>query len=281
MKVKEVIAALENAIPLPFPQTCDIYHIGNPEAEVQKIASVFMADVEVIRKAAAEGVNLIITHEPTWHNGLSLPLWDEGQGWTVAGPEFDWLRRDPVALEKKKLIEENGITIYRSHDRMHFHKPDLIYQGWIQEMGWESYLRQDETMWHYDIPATTLGGLAGFFKEKLGMDAVQVIGDPGQKAEHLSVLVGGGSLGLGDELMPMRDMMEKGIDTLVCGETTEWTSISYVRDAAQLGLGKGMIILGHNRTEEAGMKHFPAFLQPLVGDIPVVFIPSGEPVCYL
>ena len=44
MKVKEVIAALENAIPLPFPQTCDIYHIGNPEAEVQKIASVFMAD---------------------------------------------------------------------------------------------------------------------------------------------------------------------------------------------------------------------------------------------
>ncbi len=120
-------------------------------------------------------------------------------------------------------------------------------------------------MWHYDIPATTLGGLADFFKEKLGMDAVQVIGDPNQKAEHLSVLVGGGSLGLGDELMPMRDMMEKGIDTLVCGETTEWTSISYVRDAAQLGLGKGMIILGHNRTEEAGMKHFPAFLQPLVG----------------
>ena len=199
----------------------------------------------------------------------------------MAGPEFDWLRRDPVALEKKKLIEENGITIYRSHDRMHFHKPDLIYQGWIQEMGWESFLRQDETMWHYDIPATTLGGLADFFKEKLGMDAVQVIGDPNQKAEHLSVLVGGGSLGLGDELMPMRDMMEKGIDTLVCGETTEWTSISYVRDAAQLGLGKGMIILGHNRTEEAGMKHFPAFLQPLVGDIPVVFIPSGEPVCYL
>ena len=111
MKVKEVIAALENAIPLPFPQTCDIYHIGNPEAEVKKIASVFMADVEVIRKAAAEGVNLIITHEPTWHNGLSLPLWDDGQGWTVAGPEFDWLRRDPMALEKKRLVEENGIAI--------------------------------------------------------------------------------------------------------------------------------------------------------------------------
>lgn len=280
MKVKEVIGALEKAIPLPFPQTCDLYHIGDPEAEVKKIATVFMADVEVIRKAAAEGVNLIITHEPTWHNGLSLPLWGEDKGWKVAGPEYDWLREDPVVLEKKKLIEENGITIYRSHDRMHFHKPDLIYYGWIKEMGWEKYLRKDETMWHYDIPATTLGELAGFFKEKLHMDAVQVIGNPSQKAEHLSVLVGGGSLGLGDEMMPMRDMCSSGIDTMVCGETTEWTSISYVRDAAMLGMDKGMIILGHNRTEEEGMKHFGDFLQPLVGDIPIIFIPSGEPVDY-
>ena len=96
----------------------------------------------------------------------------------------------------------------------------------------------------------------------------------------LNELVGGGSLGLGDEMMPMRDMLESGIDTIVCGETTEWTSISYVRDAAMLHKDKGMIILGHNRTEEAGMKHFPAFLQPLAGDIPVIFIPSGEPVYY-
>ena len=93
---------MENAIPLPFPQTCDIYHIGNPEAEVQKIASVFMADVEVIRKAAAEGVNLIITHEPTWHNGLSLPLWTTGRAgqWPgrsltgCGGTRWPWKRKN-------------------------------------------------------------------------------------------------------------------------------------------------------------------------------------------
>ena len=90
-------------------------------------------------------------------------------------------------------------------------------------------------------------------------------------------VVGGGSLGLGDELMPMKDMFEGNIDTIVCGETTEWTSVSYVRDAALLGMNKGMIILGHNRTEESGMKHFGDWLRPLVGDIPIVFIPSGEP----
>ena len=40
MKVKEIVAAIEKAFPLPFSQTCDIYHCGNPEAEVNKIAKV-------------------------------------------------------------------------------------------------------------------------------------------------------------------------------------------------------------------------------------------------
>ena len=232
-----------------------------------------MADVAVIREAIRQGVNLIITHEPTWHAGMALPAWMDKSA-------AAWTLKDPTYLEKRKLLDDNGITIWRCHDRMHFHKPDLIYQGWITEMGWEDYLVPGEMMWHYDIPETTLGELADFFKEKLGMDAVQLVGNPEQKSHHISVLVGGGSLGLGDEMMPMQDMFENNIDTLVCGETTEWTSISYVRDAALMGMQKGMIILGHDRTEEAGMKHFGEWLQPLVGNIPIIFIPSGEPITY-
>lgn len=270
MKVKEIVAAIEQAFPLPFSETCDIYHCGNPEAEVTKIASVFMADAGVVREAIRQGVDLIITHEPTWHAGLAMPVWmDPSAG--------EWTGKDPVFLEKKRLLDESGITIWRCHDRMHAHNPDLIYDGWVKEMGWQDYRSADGNPWHYDLPETTLGELADFFKQKLGMESVRLVGNPVQKTKRVSVLVGGGSLGLGDELMPMKDMFEGNIDTIVCGETTEWTSVSYVRDAALLGMNKGMIILGHNRTEEAGMKHFGDWLRPLVGDIPIVFIPSGEP----
>ena len=92
MKVKEIVAAIEQAFPLPFSETCDIYHCGNPEAEVTKIASVFMADAGVVREAIRQGVDLIITHEPTWHAGLAMPVWmDPSAG--------EWTGKDPVFLE--------------------------------------------------------------------------------------------------------------------------------------------------------------------------------------
>lgn len=97
MKVKEIINAIEDAIPLPFSKTCDIYHCGNPDAEVTKIASVFMADVAVIREAIRQGVNLIITHEPTWHAGMALPAWMDKSA-------AAWTLKDPTYLEKRKLL---------------------------------------------------------------------------------------------------------------------------------------------------------------------------------
>lgn len=267
MKVKDVIAAIKaQCPPIDESRTCDILHVGNWEAEVHKIACVFMADIETIRKAAAEGVDLIITHEPTYHTGAD---------------NQEWLAGNPVYEEKQKLIREAGISIWRFHDHMHAYSPDLIYVGWDKEMGWENCrLPGDRFGVCYEIPETTLGGLADFFKEKLSMPAIRLIGDPDMPCKRVSVLVGGGSLGLGDERRPAMQMVEKDIDVMVCGEITEWTSCSYVRDAAMLGKRKGMIVLGHNRTEEAGMKYLPDWLQPLVGDIPVCFISSGDPFIY-
>jgi hypothetical protein len=68
---------------------------------------------------------------------------------------------------------------------------------------------------------------------------------------------------------------------MVCGEILEWTLCAYVRDADQLGMNKAMIILGHNRTEEVGMKYLPEWLKILMPDIPVWFCEAGEPFSYL
>jgi putative NIF3 family GTP cyclohydrolase 1 type 2 len=101
------------------------------------------------------------------------------------------------------------------------------------------------------------------------------------KVERLSVLVGGGSLGFGREEMPMEMMNENNLDLLICGEITEWTSVAYVRDAAALGFNKGMLVLGHAKTEEPGMKHLPAWMKDITPEIEVVFIDSKEPFKYI
>ena len=65
------------------------------------------------------------------------------------------------------------------------------------------------------------------------------------------------------------------------GEKAFELVIGDVRDAAQLGLNKALIVLGHNRSEEVGMKHLPEWLAPLLPGIPVQFSEAGEPFTYV
>lgn len=113
------------------------------------------------------------------------------------------------------------------------------------------------------------------------MDVIQIIGRPDTRITRVGMLVGGGSLGLGREVMPMEVMERDRLNVLICGDITEWTTCAYVNDAQQLGFDRAMIVLGHERSEEAGMKHLVPVLQPIVGNTPVMFISAQEPFTYL
>ena len=91
---------LYEVITLPEERTCDKLISGSWDMEVTKIATTFMATVDVIRRAAEAGVNFIITHEPTWFTGMD---------------GTDWLQEDEVYLAKKALIEQHVITSYSIH----------------------------------------------------------------------------------------------------------------------------------------------------------------------
>jgi len=280
MTVREIVDGIIQKTqvgPLPPEKTCDHLMAGSFDTEVTHIAVTFMATVEVIRKAAEIGANLIITHEPTWFTGRD----DTG-----------WLEGDEVYLRKKALVEETGVAIWRFHDHMHFGPEDGIYRGFDEDVGWADYrLPPSETIpfFHkgkhfdgcYELPETTLQGLADFFRERFDMKKVRVIGDPAMKVRRVALLPGGGSLGLGSEHMPMELMRLRDLDVILCGEVTEWTLPAYVRDAWQLGLCKAILILGHERSEEPGMKHLGPWLKSVTGDIPVTFVDAREPFTYL
>lgn len=286
MTVQEMIDRIKEktGAQISEDKTCDQLMMGNPDMEIKKIGCTFMATVDVIREAAAQGINFIITHEPTWFNGID---------------RTEWAVEDPVYLEKKKLIEEKRIAIWRFHDHMHMGYADEIYMGFEKEFGWkdyrveikdvERYGEEDPSraeFWKhfgavYQIPKTTLKGLAAFFKERAGMDVIQIVGNPDMEVERVSVLVGGGSLGLGREEVPMIQMFRENVDVAVCGDITEWTLSAYVRDAAMMGMRKGMLVLGHERSEEWGMKYLPEWLETVADGIPAVFLDAGEPFSYL
>ena len=249
-----------------FP-TCDILAYGDPDMEVTGIVTTFMPTVEVIRKTAAAGANLIISHEPTWFNGSD---------------ETDWCLNDSVYLAKKKLLDEYHIAVWRFHDHMHSGTSiDYVYRGIIAELGWRPYLTDDEKQpWVYEIPETNLRDLSQWLKEKFEMEQIRTVGSPDCRITRAGILVGGGSLGLGREVMPMEVMERNDLNVLICGDITEWTIVEYINDAAQLGMNRSMIQLGHERTEEPGMKYLPFLLRRHIRSIPILFISADEPYTY-
>jgi putative NIF3 family GTP cyclohydrolase 1 type 2 len=264
-EVIEIILALNGG--RKFEKTCDQLIEGNWEHQVTGVVTTFMATVDVVRRAVKMGCNLIITHEPTYFTGSD---------------SINWVKADPVYQRKKALIDDNRISIWRYHDHMHGGNADLIYTGLLENLGWTKYLNTELPMPHcYSIPAATVTALVGFLKKTLGMKVIQVVGDPKMKCNRVGVLVGGGSLGLGHEEMPAKLMNEQQLDVMICGEITEWTLSAYVRDAAALGFNKAMIVVGHERSEEPGMKDLASRLQPLLKEIPVHFSDAGEPFIYL
>jgi putative NIF3 family GTP cyclohydrolase 1 type 2 len=264
-EVVEVILAVNGG--RKFEKTCDQLIEGDWERQVTGVVTTFMATVDVIRRTIDMGCNLIITHEPTYFTGQD---------------QTDWVEADPVYQRKKALINDNRISIWRYHDHMHSGHKDLIYAGLLKELGWTDYLDTEFPQPHcYTIPPTSVSALADFLKEKLGMKVIRVVGNLETECSRVGILVGGGSLGLGQEEMPARLMNDQQLDVMVCGEITEWTLSAYIRDAAALGFNKAMIIVGHERSEEPGMKEMADWLQPLLGDTPVRFADAGEPFIYL
>lgn len=75
--------------------------------------------------------------------------------------------------------------------------------------------------------------------------------------------------------------LSPNVDVAIGGEDIEtdggFDSTEYARDAAALGMGKGFIVVGHLVSEEPGMDSCAEWLRTFLKDIPVEFIPAGEP----
>jgi len=71
---REIVAAIQAHVGIPWMEkTVDTFKAGNPDTPVTGIAVTMMATMDVLQRAAANGQNLVITHEPTFYNHLDVP----------------------------------------------------------------------------------------------------------------------------------------------------------------------------------------------------------------
>lgn len=238
------------------PETVDTYKAGGPAVKVTGIATTFMATMEVLKAAKAKGLNMVIAHEPTFYDHMD---------------NTERYGNDSVVAAKQKFLKDNGMVVFRFHDHWHSTQPDGIYKGVVAKMGWEAY-KQNERPYTYQIPKTTLREIVGDLKKKLNANTIRVVGDPEMKITKAAL-----SLGAAGSDSQISVLQREDVQLLIIGETREWETVPYVSDAVTLGLGKALIVLGHEPSEEPGMDYCAEWLKTFINEVPVEFVPAKSP----
>lgn len=244
----------------PPPNTVDTIKEGDPETVVTGIVTTFSPTMEVLRKAVADGDNLIVSHEPTFYNHPD---------------DRTLFVDDPVYKEKLAYIREHHLVIWRFHDTWHKRRPDGIAEGFVDQLGWKKYENPGpagDAGFFFTVPRTTVSGLATVLKWKLHAKVIRVVGDPDLVVTKVAYAPGAAG-----EATQVKALERDDVEVLLVGEIPEWETILYVRDAAQQGRKKALILLGHVTSEESGMDNCAKWLRGLFPAMRVDFIPAGEP----
>ena len=257
LTARQVIERIQKATGAQPPaQTVDTFKGGDPEEKVTGIVTTFLDTYAVLQKAAADGHNLIITHEPTFYTHTD---------------DKALLGDDPVQAQKEAFIRDHHLVVWRFHDLWHLRNPDGILEGVTARLGWQQYQTSAEP--HvFALPPTTVAGLEANLKHKLGAQTFRVVGDRTMSVSRVALLPGASG-----EVKQVRFLERADVDVLVAGEASEWETVEYVRDAVAQGRHKALILIGHEVSEEAGMEWCAKWLQPLFPGIPIEFLPANTP----
>lgn len=256
---REIIERIQMNVGVPWTTpTVDTFKAGNPDTPVTGIAVTMMATFEVLERAAAQGDNLIITHEPTFYNHQDDTADLEKQS-------------DAVLRTKQEFIAQHHLVVWRFHDHWHRHKPDGILLGMSHALGWDRF-QSAEHPELFLLPETTLNGLAETAKQKLHIGVVRVVGDPQMHLTRVALMPGAA----GSERQ-IQALERDDVEALVIGETREWETVEYVADAVSEHKRKALVILGHIPSEQAGMQECTTWLRTFITGVPIAFVPASEP----
>ena len=255
LTAQQVIDRIRNKPAAPW-KPAETLHAGSPAAKVSGIAATWAPSLEVLRRAVAAGKNMVVCKES--------PFWDRGAA-------SENLRRNPTYQLKEKFIQDNGLTILRLLDNANGGQPDVAALALAKALGWEKY-RKTAGAQLYSVPGSSLRELSATIRARLKIKGIRVIGQPDTPVRTVALTHG---FLLVPELQKV--LKESNPDAIIAGEPVEWEAGPYFHDLAASGQKKGMIVIGHEASEEPAMAEAAAWLKTLISEVPVEFLPAGEP----
>ncbi|MBQ9413672.1 MAG: Nif3-like dinuclear metal center hexameric protein [Clostridia bacterium] len=233
------------------PDTVDTCKAGDPDREVARIGVCMTATPHVIREAAAWGADLLITHEPTFYD------------------HYDRFLGDKLSQQKKALVDESGLTIWRYHDSMHLHGEDEISREFVERLGFPGAFDGRKRLEMAEPHSAE--EIAKRLKTALPVGTARIIGDLQATTRRLWLLLGQ----TGEEWY--HDFFEDSDAAVaVCGELCEWKCGEPVRDLTEFGTPKAMVVIGHVGSERFGMEALCRRIDGQYDGAPTRYFECGE-----
>lgn len=239
---------------------------GDPDQECTGIIITVCATLDVLKKAKEKNCNLIISHESIAY-----------------GAKGEEVEENDVLQYKIRYMEENGLCVWRDHDRMHGNglpfqperkRNDYIFYGLMKELGLEEYVVGDamKPLW-YKVPKMSAREFADVLIEKFNLNGLRIVGNLDAEIETVWFCehVQGGKMDKGK--------LSGGLkaDAMIPFEICDFTLTQYVVDAASMGQNKVLFEMGHFNAEELGMRYMCNWIQEVVHDeVPVEFVQAGD-----
>lgn len=253
----QVLDRIKSHVGIPWrAQTVDTIIAGTPETPVRGIATTMMATLDVLKRAAAAGRNMVITHEPTFYSHQD---------------RLDDIREDATYQFKADFIRRHDMVVFHFHDHWHRRDPDGIALGMARTLGWQGALVPSSQR-EFAFAGRPLGELVRELESRLGSRTIRVVGDPTLRVTRALASWGYVSLMPGIPYLARPD-----VDVLIVGEAREWELVEYVQDQIASGRKKALIVLGHVSSEQAGMEYCAEWLRSFISEVPIELVAAAEP----
>ncbi len=239
MKVKDIIELLEKqGTWVNWDQTRDHLLHGDENRETKRIGVCWMLTNQALEEAIHQNLDFIISHENPFYMASTRPV-------TLA---------HRAALEKRRKLDEHGISVYRCHDVWDCIKDVGVSDMWAKRLGFNFEERNISSYFHFaEIDEMTAEELSLHTAKALaedGQDGVWLYGRADKKIQRVAIGTGAATnvWAMLKEHPDAVIVSEDGVNTFSEGEYLIDHDIS-------------MILVAHSACEMAGIKELANWLK--------------------
>ena len=144
MTAREVVDLIKKNAAGPWNERSyrDTFKAGNPDTAVNGIATTMMVTFDMLKRAHAAGLNMVISHEDTYWNDRD---------------DTKDLTENPLYKLKTDFILNNGMIVWRDHDHMHSMRPDFTVVGELRSVGIKGGENAVAPYWHFSCRLYAVG----------------------------------------------------------------------------------------------------------------------------